>query len=99
MIQDIVGTEIKLNDTVVTTHNGRIILGRISKIYEDNDCVQVSAIDTDTGGRRPAPKMKPFRRYDYNVFVVNDGEVLVSTIKGFMHNTGEFDDDDEEDDE
>jgi len=41
--------------------------------------------------------MKPFRRYDYNVFVVNDGEVLISTIKGFMHNTGEFDDDEEDD--
>ena len=96
MIHDIVGTEIKLNDTVVTTHNGRIILGRVSKIYEHNDCVQVSALDTDTGGRRPAPKMKPFRRYDYNVFVVNDGELLISTLKGYMHNTGEWDDDEEE---
>ena len=94
MIQDIVGTEIKLDATVVTTHNGRIILGRISKIY-DNDCVQVTALNTDTGGRRPAPKMKPFRRYDYNVFVVNDGELLISTLKGFMHNTGEWDEDDD----
>ena len=96
MTQDIVGTEIKLNDTVVTTHNGRIILGRISKIYADNECVQVSALDTDTGGRRPAPMMKPFRRYDYNVFVVNDGELLISTLKGFMHNTGEFNNDEDE---
>ena len=95
MIQDIVGTEIKLNDTVVTTHNGRIILGRVSKIYAHNDCVQVSALDTDTGGRRPVPKMKPFRRYDYNVFVVNDGELLISTLKGLMHNTGEWDEDEE----
>ena len=95
MIQDIVGTEIKLNDTVVTTHNGRIILGRVSKIYVHNDCVQVSALDTDTGGRRPVPKMKPFRRYDYNVFVVNDGELLISTLKGYMHNTGEWDEDEE----
>ena len=95
MIKDIVGTEIKLNDTVVTTHNGRIILGRVSKIYAHNDCVQVSALDTDTGGRRPVPKMKPFRRYDYNVFVVNEGELLISTLKGYMHNTGEFDEDEE----
>lgn len=95
MIKDIVGTEIKLNDTVVTTHNGRIILGRVSKIYAHNDCVQVSALDTDTGGRRPVPKMKPFRRYDYNVFVVNDGELLISTLKGYMHNTGEWDEDEE----
>ena len=95
MIQDIVGTEIKLNDTVVTTHNGRIILGRVSKIYAHNDCVQVSALDTDTGGRRPVPKMKPFRRYDYNVFVVNDGELLISTLKVFMHNTGEWDEEEE----
>ena len=95
MIKDIVGTEIKLNDTVVTTHNGRIILGRISKIYAHNECVQVSVLDTDTGGRRPVPKVKPFRRYDYNVFVANEGELLISTLKGYMHNTGEFDDDEE----
>ena len=95
MIKDIVGTEIKLNDTVVTTHNGRIILGRVSKIYAHNDCVQVSALDTDTGGRRPPPKMKPFRRCDYNVFVVNEGELLISTLKGYMHNTGEWDEDEE----
>ena len=95
MIQDIVGTEIKLNDTVVTTHNGRIILGQVSKIYADNECVQVSALDTDTGGRRPPPKVKPFRRSDYNVFVVNEGELLISTLKGFMHNTGEFNEDEE----
>jgi hypothetical protein len=96
MIQDIVGTEIKLNDTVVTAHNGRIILGRVSKIYAHNDCVQVTALDTDTGGRRPAPKTKPFRRSDYNVFVVNDGELIISSLKGFMHNTGEWDEEDEE---
>ena len=96
MIKDIVGTEIKLNDTVVTTHNGRIILGRISKIYAQTDGVQVRARDTDTGGRRPAPMMKPFRRYDYNVFVVNEGELLISTLKGYMHNTGEFDEEDDE---
>jgi hypothetical protein len=39
--------------------------------------------------------MKPFRRGEYNVFVVNDQELFISTLKGYAHNTGEFDDEEE----
>jgi hypothetical protein len=35
-------------------------------------------------------------REEYNVFVVSDAEVLMGTIKGYAHNTGEWDDEDEE---
>jgi hypothetical protein len=40
--------------------------------------------------------MKPFRRADYNVFVVNDQDLFMGTLKGYAHNTGEFDEDYEE---
>ena len=94
-INDILGTPIEVGSTVITCHNNRIILGRIIEVFENSYSVKVEPIQSDTAGRRPVPKMKPFRRGEYNVFVVNDQELFISTLKGYAHNTGEFDDEEE----
>ena len=96
MINDILGTPIEVGSTVITCHNGRIIVGRIAEIYDQTDNVKVEALPFDTNARRPPPVMKPFRRADYNVFVVNDQELFMGTLKGYAHNSGEFDEDYEE---
>ena len=93
---DILGTPIEVGSTVITCHNNRIILGRITELYENSYSVKVEPVQSDTAGRRQPPKMKPFRRDEYNVFVVNDLELVVGTLKGYAHNTGEFDDEDED---
>jgi hypothetical protein len=93
---DILGTPIEVGSTVITCHNGRIIVGRIAEIYEERGNVKVEPLPYDTNGRRPPPGTKPFRRADYNVFVVNDQDLFMSTLKGYCHNTGEFDEDYEE---
>jgi hypothetical protein len=92
-IKDILGKPINQGSTVITCHNGRIILGRIINVNRDTETVKVEAIASDTGGRRPPPAMKPFRRNDYNVFVVDDREMLIGSLKGYAHDTGEFDED------
>ena len=96
MIHDILGTTIEVGSTVITCHNNRIIIGRIANIFDQTCNVTVEPLPFDTNGRRPPPGMKPFRRADYNVFVVNDQELFMSTLKGYCHNTGEFDEDYEE---
>jgi len=93
---DILGTPIEIGSTVVACHNNRIILGRITELFENSGSVKVEPLQSDTAGRRPAPKMKSFRRDEYNVFVVNDQELFMGTLKGYAHNTGEFDEEDEE---
>jgi hypothetical protein len=82
-MKDIVGNDITENCAVVVAHNGRIILGRVTKLNQRSDSVTVTPIHSDSGGRRTAPDMKPFRRSDYNVFVINDGEMLVAALKSF----------------
>jgi hypothetical protein len=93
---DILGTPIEVGSTVITCHNGRIIVGRIAEIYEQRGNVKVEPLPFDTNARRDIPRMKPFRRADYNVFVVNDQELFMATLKGYAHNSGEFDEDYEE---
>jgi hypothetical protein len=93
---DILGTPIEVGSTVITCHNGRIIVGRIAEIYEQRGNVKVEPLPFDTNARRDIPRMKPFRRADYNVFVVNDQELFMGTLKGYAHNSGEFDEDYEE---
>ena len=95
-INDILGTPIEVGSTVITCHNNRIILGRIIEVFENSYSVKVEPVQSDTAGRRPVPKMKPFRRDEYNVFVVNNHELVISTLKGYAHDTGEFNDEDEE---
>jgi len=95
-LRDIIGTEIQLDATVLCTHNNRIVLGRISKANPETKKVTVLPLQTTTGGRRPPPPPRPLVREEYNVFVVNDAEVLMGTIKGYGHNTGEWDDEDED---
>jgi hypothetical protein len=96
VINDILGTPIEVGSTVITCHNGRIIVGRIAEIYDRTDNVKVEPLQFDTNARRDIPRMKPFRRADYNVFVVNDQELFMGTLKGYAHNSGEFDEDYEE---
>jgi hypothetical protein len=91
MIHDILGTPIEVGSTVITCHNGRIIVGRIAELYDQTDNVKVEPLPYDTNGRRPPPGMKPFRRADYNVFVVSDQDLVMGILKGYAHNSGEFD--------
>ena len=88
--KDIIGNELKPDAVVVYTDNNRIVLGRIAKIHEGSTKVSVIPLQSDTKGRRPPPKVKTVRREDYNVFVVNDGEVLMGTLKGYAHDTGRW---------
>ena len=97
MINDILGTPIEVGSTVITCHNGRIIVGRIAELYEQTYSVKVEPLPYDTDGRRDIPRMKPFRRAEYNVFVVSDQDLVMGTLKGYAHNTGAFDEDYEED--
>ena len=97
-LNDILGTPIEVGSTVITCHNNRIILGRIIQVFENSYSVKVEPVQSDTAGRRMVPKMKPFRRDEYNVFVVNDQELFMGTLKGYAHDTGEFDDEDSEED-
>jgi len=97
-LNDILGTPIEVGSTVITCHNNRIILGRIIQVFENSYSVKVEPVKSDTAGRRLVPKMKPFRRDEYNVFVVNDQELVIGTLRGYAHNTGEFDDEDSEED-
>ena len=96
MINDILGTPIEVGSTVITCHNNRIIAGKIIELYKNSYSVKVEPLPYDTNGRRPPPEMKPFRRDEYNVFVVNDQDLFMGTLKGYCHNTGEFDDNYEE---
>ena len=93
MIHDILGTPIEVGSAVITCHNNRIIVGRIAEIYDQTCNVKVEPLPFDTDGRRDIPRMKPFRRADYNVFVVGDQEMFMGTLKGYCHNSGIFDDD------
>jgi hypothetical protein len=83
VIKDIVGNEIKLDSMVIVAHNGRIIIGQVKKLNDRSDSVTVVPVHSDSGGRRQAPCMKPFRRADYNVFVINEGEALFAALKGY----------------
>jgi len=94
-LKDILGTTIQTGSTVLTCHNNRIIIGRVAQTYEDSGNVKVEPLPYDTDSRRPPPKMKPFRRSEYNVFVITDQEMLVGTLKGYCHNSGEFDDEED----
>ena len=87
---DILGTPIEVGSTVITCHNNRIIVGRITELFENSCSVKVEPVRSDTAGRRPVPKMQSFRRDEYNVFVVNDQELFIGTLKGYAHNTGEL---------
>jgi hypothetical protein len=100
--RDIIGTELKSDAVVVYTLNNRIVLGKIVKVHKSSTKISIIPLNTTTGGRRPAPKIKNHIREDYNVYVVSDGELLMGTLKGYGHNTGEWDDEDpweEEEDE
>ena len=94
VLNDILGTKIQVGATVVTCHNNRIIMGRVTKAYPESWQVQIEPLPWDTNARRDIPRMKPFRRQEYNVFVVTDKEMLVGTLKGYCHNSGEFDEED-----
>ena len=95
--KDIIGNELKPDAVVVYTDNNRIVLGRVTKIHEGSTKVSVIPLQSDTMGRRPPPKAKTVRREDYNVFVVNDAEVLIGTLKGYAHDTGRWTYDSEDD--
>jgi hypothetical protein len=92
-IKDILGTTVEVGSTVITCHNGRIIVGRIVELFEQSYNVKIEPLPFDTDGRRDIPRMKPFRRADYNVFVVGDQEMFMGTLKGYCHNSGHWDDD------
>jgi hypothetical protein len=92
VIHDILGTTIEVGSTVITCHNNRIIIGRIANIFDQTCNVTVEPLPFDTDGRRDIPRMKPFRRADYNVFVLNDQEMFMGTLKGYCHNSGYWDD-------
>jgi hypothetical protein len=94
-LTDILGTPIEVGSVVVACHNKRIILGRIIELFENSDSVKVDPLPYDTAGRRCIPKMKPFRRDEYNVFVINDQEHFMGIVKGYALNTGWFDEDPE----
>jgi len=98
--KDIMGTALKPDAVVIYSENGRIVFGRIIKIYENSTTVRVKPLLSDTNGRRSPPTNKEVRREDYNVFVVNEGEFVVGTLKGYTHDTGRwtYDPDADEDD-
>jgi hypothetical protein len=93
-LNDILGTPIEVGSVVVVCHNNRIILGRIIELFENSYSVKVEPLPYDTDGRRPPPKMKPFRRDEYNVFVVTEQEHFIGTLKGYAHDSGYYDEDD-----
>jgi hypothetical protein len=66
------------------------------ELFEQSYNVKIEPLPFDTDGRRDIPRMKPFRRADYNVFVVGDQEMFMGTLKGYCHNSGHWDDDYEE---
>ena len=88
--KDIMGTALKPDAVVIYSENGRIVFGRIVKIYENSTTVRVKPLLSDTNGRRSPPTNKEVRREDYNVFVVNEGEFVVGTLKGYTHDTGRY---------
>ena len=93
-LKDILGTTIKTGSTVLTCHNNRIIIGRVAETYEHSGNVKVEPLPFDTDARRDIPRMNPFRRAEYNVFVVSDQDLVIGTLKGYCHNSGEFDEED-----
>ena len=88
--KDIMGTALKTDAVVIYSENGRIVFGRIVKIYENSTTVRVKPLLSDTNGRRSPPTNKEVRREDYNVFVVNEGEFVVGTLNGYTHDTGRY---------
>jgi hypothetical protein len=93
-LKDILGTTIQTGSTVLTCHNNRIIIGRVAETFEHSGNVKVEPLPFDTDARRDIPRMKPFRRAEYNVFVVSDQDLVIGTLKGYCHNSGEFDEED-----
>ena len=56
--KDIMGTALKTDAVVVYSENGRIVFGRIIKIYENSTTVRVKPLLSDTNGRRSPPTNK-----------------------------------------
>jgi hypothetical protein len=91
--KDIIGNDIQLDATVICTHNNRIVLGTVIKINPGSTRITVLPLPTDTGGRRNPPPQKKLVREEYNVFVVNDGEFMIGTLKGYtLKDTDDYDD-------
>lgn len=91
--RDIIGNDIQLDATVICTHNNRIVLGTVIKLNPNSTKVTVRPLQTESGGRRNSPPQKNLLREEYNVFVVNEGEFLIGTLKGYtLKDTEDYDD-------
>lgn len=89
-LRDIAGKCIELDDLVITTESNRIVTGRVIKINEKSRNVTVEPIMSTTGGRRQPPIKRNLSRAEHNVYVIPRGEQLFTQLRGYYHNTGEW---------
>lgn len=79
--KDIAGSGLSLGDHCLVTEHNRLILARVTKIYDSNK-VQLQPLNSDAGQRRGKPKQAAIRRDCYNVYKLADSAITMSILKG-----------------
>lgn len=79
--KDVFGTDLAPGDFVVAVHNGRILPGVVKEFTQSGRAV-IKPLDSDLGGRRDTPPLKPFLREGYNCMRVDPSQITVSALRG-----------------
>lgn len=79
--KDVFGRDLTEGDFVVAVHNGRILPGSVLEFTEKGRVV-IKPLESDLGGRRDMPPLKPFKREGYNCMKVDDKQITWSTFSG-----------------
>lgn len=79
--KDIAGATLTVGDHCIVTEHNRLILARVTKVYDSNK-VQLQPLNSSAGDRRGTPKQTPIRRDCYNVYKLADSAITMSILKG-----------------
>jgi hypothetical protein len=80
--RDIAGHHLSAGDHCLVTEHNRIILAEVVKLYDRSNFVQLRPLNSDAGGRRSRPNLRPIRRECYNVYRIADTEITMSILRG-----------------
>ena len=80
--RDIAGSHLSPGDHCLVTEHNRIILAKVVKLYDSSNQLQLQPVNSDAGGRRSKPSLKPIRRECYNVYKIADTEITMSILRG-----------------
>jgi hypothetical protein len=79
--KDVFGQNLAEGDFVVAVHNNRILPG-VVKEFTEKGRVIIKPLESDLGGRRGLPPLKPFKREGYNCMKVDEKQITWSTLSG-----------------